>query len=82
MHLRNRETMGRNAELADDLPPLGLATKYGLTTAAWRSCQTMTLLRCASLYSCAAPVFGMSLVFVVVSCWLFGQIMWESAFQR
>ena len=32
MHLRNRETMGRNAELADDLPPLGLATKYGLAT--------------------------------------------------
>ena len=82
MHLRNRETMGRNAELADDLPPLGLATKYGFATAAWRSCQTMMLLCCASLYSCAAPVFGMSLVFVVVSCWLFGQSMWESAFQR
>jgi len=42
----------------------------------------MMLLCCASLYSCAAPVFGMSLVFVVASCWLFGQSMWESAFQR
>ena len=73
---------GRNKELALDVPPLSLMSRYGLATAVWRAMQTMALVFWCSLFQCAAPLTGLTTVFVVVGVGLYGKSMWEAAFER